>query len=203
MNLEQSIINKSRRGVLRYSTNPSITEADGDTKKGTRRIGNRYDKNSAFIVSNAGDVLASAQFYDVMTVDKTQFIKLYIRGVKALQDLTAAGTKVFELLYYAMQKKPSVDKIYLHYTSVAENGSTMSLATFKRGMSELIKKEFLYESIQPFFYFVNINYMFNGDRLAFVKEYRIKTTREIDSDASDIGITVDVSDVDNLNGEKP
>jgi hypothetical protein len=178
MNLEDSIITKSRRGALRYSSNPSVSEAYNDTKKGTRRIGNRYDKNSAFIVSKSGETLASAQFYDVMTVDKTQFIKLYIQGVKALQDLTSAGTKVFELLYYQMQKRPSVDKIYLHYATVQENGGTMSLATFKRGMNELIAKEFIYECVEPLNYFVNINYMFNGDRLAFVKEYRIRTIPE-------------------------
>lgn len=191
MNPEKPIVTKSRRGVLRHSINPSIREADNTTKKRTRRIGNRYDKDSAFIVSNSCNVLASAQFYDVVEVDKTQFIKLYIQGVKALQDLSSAGTKVFELLYCEMQKKPSADKIYLHYATVQESGNVMSLATFKRGMSELINKEFLYECVEPSNYFVNINYMFNGDRLAFVKEYRLKTTREVDNNVPDIAINED------------
>jgi hypothetical protein len=72
-----------------------------------------------------------------------------------------------------MQENPRLDRIYLHFNTVQKYGSSMSLPTFKRGMSELIKKEFLYESIEPNIYFLNINYMFNGDRLAFIKEYRI------------------------------
>ncbi len=170
-------LTKSRRGVPRYFENPSIQQADLDTKTGTRRIGNRYDKDSTLIVTKAGDVLATAQFYDVVKVDKTQFIKLYINGVKALQGLTSAGTKVFELLYCEMQQNVGKDKIYLHFSRVQANNSDMSLATFKRGMKELITKEFLYESSDPFFYFVNITYMFNGDRLSFVKEYQLKDAK--------------------------
>ena len=166
------VTGKSRRGVPRYLNNPSVSVAYDITRIRTRKITNET-KDSAFIVSEHGEVLSTAHFYDVISVDKTQFIKLYIQGVKALQGLTSAGTKVFELLYYEMQKKPCVDKVYLHFATVQKNGNTMSLATFKRGMNELIAKEFLYESVEPFFYFININYVFNGDRLAFVKEYRV------------------------------
>jgi hypothetical protein len=93
--------------------------------------------------------------------------------VKALQGLSSAGTKVFELLYLEMQKKIGSDKIYLHYSSVQASECEMSLATFKRGMKELLEKEFIFESIEPFNYFVNVNYLFNGDRLSFVREYQV------------------------------
>jgi hypothetical protein len=169
---QDSKITKGRRGVPRYLTNPSLS--DVQTKTGTRRVSNRSNKDSALIISTEGEFLGAAQFYDIYEVDKTQFIKLYVQGIKALQGLTSAGTKVFEMLYYEMQKRPNADKIYLHFATVQANGDTMSLATFKRGMNELIAKEFLYESTEPFFYFVNINYVFNGDRLSFVKEYRRK-----------------------------
>lgn len=169
---------KSRRGFKVYKQNPSVSEADSATKKGMRRIGNRYDKNSAFIVSKEGEMLASAQFYDVITVDKTQFIKLYVQGVKALQGLTAAGTKVFELLYYEMQKKPKADTVCFHYNNIDQEVFSISLRTLHRGITELLEKEFIFESHLPSIYFVNINYMFNGDRLAFVKEYRIRTISE-------------------------
>lgn len=175
-NKGSNLTNSRRKGVIRYSENPSIYEACYSSKTGKRRISNRTDKELAYITSTNGEVLAEAQFYDYMTVDKTQFIKLYIQGVKALQGLSSAGTKVFELLYYEMQKKIGNDKIYLHYSSVqASDCEMMSLATFKRGMKELIEKQFIFECIEPFNYFVNVNYLFNGDRLSFVKMYQLKS----------------------------
>jgi hypothetical protein len=46
-------------------------------------------------------------------------------------------------------------------------------ATFYRGLRELLEKEFLYRSPWDGIFFVNIRYMFNGDRLAFVKAFHL------------------------------
>jgi hypothetical protein len=163
---------KSRRGVQRYTENPSIKNAIDTTKSGVRRITNKKG-DGCFVVSNNNEILAPAGFYEIVNVDKTQFIKLYVNGVKAFQGLSSAGTKMFEVIYYIMQDNPRADRFYLHFNTVQKYGSSMSLPTFKRGMSELIKKDFIFESIEPNIYFLNINYMFNGDRLAFIKEYRL------------------------------
>jgi hypothetical protein len=48
----------------------------------------------------------------------------------------------------------------------------MADATYYRGMKELLEKGFLAESTVQNKYFLNPDYMWNGDRLAFVKEYR-------------------------------
>jgi hypothetical protein len=39
---------------------------------------------------------------------------------------------------------------------------------------ELLEKEFLYRSPSDGVFFVNIRFMFNGDRLAFVRSYHLK-----------------------------
>ena len=165
---------KSRRGFKIYSENPSIYEAKYGSKTGTRRISNRTNKELAYITSTNGEILAEAQFYDCMTVDKTQFIKLYIQGVKALQGLSSAGTKVFELLYREMQKKVSSDMVCLHFNNIDQKELQISERTLHRGITELLEKEFIFETNLPSMYFVNVNYLFNGDRLSFVKEYRLK-----------------------------
>jgi hypothetical protein len=46
--------------------------------------------------------------------------------------------------------------------------------TYQRGVRELLEKEFLYRSPSDGVFFVNIRFMFNGDRLAFVKTYHLK-----------------------------
>ena len=47
----------------------------------------------------------------------------------------------------------------------------MSEFTFRRGLKELLEKEFL-RPRQPGVYWVNPALFFKGDRVAFVKEYR-------------------------------
>jgi hypothetical protein len=44
-------------------------------------------------------------------------------------------------------------------------------------MKELLDKGFVAESFTPGLYFLNPDYMWNGDRLAFVKEYRKTPSR--------------------------
>jgi hypothetical protein len=163
----------SRRGFKKYAQNPSLSVAADNTKSGVKRITNK-EGSKCMIVSEHGEVIAPAGFYEIMEVDKTQFVKLYINGVKAFQGLSSAGARVFELIYDSVQEKPGVDKFYIHFMNVNQEQFPLSERTFHRGLTELLAKEFIFESTLPNLYFLNINYLFNGNRLAFIKEYRIK-----------------------------
>ena len=55
------------------------------------------------------------------------------------------------------------------------------MATFMRGMKELLIKEILFEHIDENRYYININYIFNGDRLAFLKTYELDTGEVVDA----------------------
>ncbi len=46
--------------------------------------------------------------------------------------------------------------------------------TYRHGLRQLLEREFLYESLVDGLYFVNIRYMFNGDRLTFIRGYKLK-----------------------------
>ena len=172
MNTEKRII-KSKRGEVRHASNPFISSAAGNTKQGTKRLSNKAG-DKFMIVSEYGEVVANTGFHEIVEVDKTQFVKLYINGVKAFQGLKAAGGKVFEIIYRSVQEVPGTDRIFLHFMEIEQNITPISESTFYRGMAELIKAGFLAESTTPGMYFLNIDYLFNGNRLAFVKEYRIK-----------------------------
>lgn len=131
---------------------------------------------------STGQIMAPAGFWQIEEVDKSQFVKLYVNGVKAFKDLTGSGTKVFELLYLEVQKSIGRDRIYLSFHAVDQAVTPMSESTFMRGMKELVTKGFLAESVAPGLYFLNPDYMWNGDRLGFVKEYRLKTTKAVQVD---------------------
>lgn len=162
----------SRRGFEKFTHNPFLSEVSGNTKIGVKRITNK-DGNRMLVVSeNTGEIIAPAGFWHAQEVDKTQFIKLYINGVKAFKNLTGAGTRVFEVLYLRMQEAIGKDVVWISLSEIDQSLTPMSKATFSKGMTELIEKGFIAESVTQSKYYLNPDYLFNGNRLAFVKEYR-------------------------------
>jgi hypothetical protein len=55
-----------------------------------------------------------------------------------------------------------------------EERKEFGLRTFQRGITDLIKHEFLAETMQTGVYFINPTFMYNGNRLAIVNEYIMK-----------------------------
>lgn len=163
---------RSKRGLVKYDHNPFIANALVNTRQGAKRISNK-DGNRMMVVSEAtGEFIAPAGFWHYQEVDKTKFVKLYVDGVRAFKELTGAGTKVFEVLYRRVQEAIGMDFLYLSFMEIDQIVTPMSKATFMKGMKELIIKGFIAESMVQNKYYLNPDYMWNGDRLAFVKEYR-------------------------------
>jgi hypothetical protein len=182
---------KSRRGAPKYESNPFVGNAVANTKQGVKRIANKDGSRMMVVSETTGEVMAPAGFWQAQEVDKTQFVKLYVNGVKAFKDLSGAGTKVFEVLYLAVQEGIGKDVIYLSFSEVNQDITPMAEATFYRGMRELVDKGFIAESMTQNKYFLNPDYMWNGDRLAFVKEFRKAPTRpraaeQIDTKTGDL-----------------
>lgn len=163
---------ETRRGVVLHHDNPFMSGAGVQTR--TRRITNK--RGDMMLVNRDGVIQSEiAGFWESEEVDSTKFVKLFVNGVKALAELTSAGTKVFELLYIEMQTRIGKDQVYLSYTALDEDRQlTISRATYKRGLSELIEKRFLAAMPAVGWYWVNPDFIWNGDRLAFVKEYKRK-----------------------------
>lgn len=180
-----------KRGVERYAKNPFVANALTNTKAGVRKISNS-DGNRMMVMSEAtGEIMAPAGFWHAQEVDKTAFVKLFVNGVKALKGLTGAGTKVFEILYLRVQESIGKDQLWLTFPSLDQALTPMSEATFYRGMRELIDKAFLAESTTPGLYFLNPDYLWNGDRLAFIQEYRVKSSKPRQVDDKTIPLDFD------------
>lgn len=157
---------QTRRGVVLYETSPFMPSIQ--TK--TRRVTNK--RGDMMLISNGGEIQSQiAGFWEAKQVDATKFVKLFVNGVKALAELTSAGTRVFELLYLEMQKTPNKDTVYLSFTGLDKNEKTISRSTFTRGISELVEKQFIASMPAVGWYWVNPDFVWNGDRLRFVQEY--------------------------------
>ncbi len=125
---------------------------------------------------STGEVLGKGAmgFWVEEAVDRGRFVKLFFDGIKQTAGLSKAGIQVFELVYNQVRESPGRDQIALSYDLVKDYGLIFTRRTYDRGIRELLEKEFLYRTVFDGLYFVNIRYMFNGDRLAFVKTYRVK-----------------------------
>ena len=187
-----------RKGRRLYEENPFIGNTLINTRSGVRRVTNKGGDQVMVVSSETGEITThGAGFWQTQDVDKTQFVKLYINGVKAFKVLTSAGTKVFEVLYMAVQENIGKDKIYLNFGSVNQNLTPMSLATWTRGLREIVDKSFIASTLIQGQYFINPDYLWNGDRLAFVKEYRLaKPKKELARDPYTIDLVDGIADIE-------
>lgn len=126
----------------------------------------------SLVDNDTGAIATSiAGFWETEEIDSAKFVKLFINGVKALKELTSAGTKVFEVLYLGVQNNIEKERIYMSFSSVDQDVTPMSESTYMRGMKELINKGFLAATPHVGMYWLNPDFIWNGDRLAFVKQY--------------------------------
>lgn len=159
----------TKRGMPIYTSNPSVP-AEHEIKK-TKRAQIGTETQGLVVDNGTGEILGhgGAMVYKWEEVDKDRFVKLYLDGLKQAAGLSKSGLAVFELVYNQVRENPGKDTVLLDVFS-----SGMEERTYQRGLRELLEKEFLFRSPNPGMFFVNIRFMFNGDRLAFVKGYKLK-----------------------------
>ena len=101
-------------------------------------------------------------------VDSESFVKIFTAQIALTFDLSRSGIKTFNVLMWAVQTQSyGSDKVVLDSFTLSDflelhkyNKLQLSLATFKRGLNEL-------ELAKIIAYFINPNFIFNGDRIAF------------------------------------
>jgi hypothetical protein len=165
-----------KRGLPVYRVNPSIPATNLETRQ--KRFEVPGGKASLIVDNSTGEIkgIGGMGFWWQEEVDASRFVKLFLDGIKQACGLSKTGMLVFELLYNQMRENPGHDKIELSHYIAADKG--LSERTYRRGLRELLEKEFLYRSTSEGVFFINIRFMFNGDRLAFVKTYYLKGTSQ-------------------------
>lgn len=156
-----------------YRTNPSVPSANGITTR-TKRFQVPGGKASVIVDNTSGEIkgLGGMGFWWDEEVDSSRFVKLFLDGIRQAAGLSKTGMQVFELVYHEMQANPGSDEIKLNQYVAKDHG--LSDRTYQRGVRELLEKQFLFRSPSDGVFFVNIRFMFNGDRLAFVRSYHLK-----------------------------
>ncbi len=168
-----------RRGFPIYETNPSVI---GPFPVRIKRSDVQAGQSVYMVAPGTGDIVGRGAFGFVKEkeVDSEEFVKVYLDGVRKYGELKKAGALIFEFVYRELSGKEGKDKdtVMLNYLLAKRWKPDLTERTYFRGMNELLAKDFLYRTMAADVYFVNVRFMFNGDRLVLVASYRRKQPKE-------------------------
>ena len=162
----------TRRGMTVFADNPYLVH--GLVKTKTKRTINK--RGDMLVMQETGEVVPAqiAGIWQAHEVDDAKFIKIFAGAMSQFFGFTKAGNQMFQVLLKEVQKNINTDRLYFSFKKLEREGLELSQATFTRGMRELINQEFLAPATEIGWYWLNPSMMWNGDRFAYVQEYRRK-----------------------------
>jgi len=159
----------------RYKTNPFLSDMVVPVKTRSVKISRLGKDDNVLVNQNTGEI-SGTHLTTVKRVDGEQFVKLFTANIGLTFDLTSAGIKTFTVLIWCVQHKAitrdelDLDSYALEDFLDAHKSNAaikVSIATFKRGLSELESASIIAKTIRAGRYYINPNFVFNGDRIAF------------------------------------
>lgn len=158
---------------IRHDVNPFIEGMNVPIKGQRIRLSRLGADDNILVNQNTGEVQGT-HVTSIKRVDSEQFIKLFTANIALTFELGSAGIKAFSVLAWTLQDRSiskdlvPLDKFVLDDFLKSQNPPLkLSLATFGRGLSELEKAQIIAKHKRQGFYFINPNFVFNGDRIAF------------------------------------
>lgn len=162
--------------IVRHEQNPFI-EGMIVPIKGQKVQLSRLGKDDTVLVNHSTGEIQGTHVTTYRKVDSEQFVKLFTANIALTFDLKAAGIKAFNVLVWVLQNNAiskdlvPLDKFaldeFLKFHDDRQPKIKLSQATFWRGLSELEKSQIIAKHVRQGWYFINPNFVFNGDRIAF------------------------------------
>lgn len=163
--------------LTRHKTNPFLDDMIVPVKGRQVRL-SRLGRDENILVNQSTGEVQGTHVTTFKRVDGEQFVKLFTANIGLTFDLSAAGIKAFGVLLWVVQNRAlSKDEVDLDsltleeflevHKDTAEKPLRLSLATFKRGLNEMEKAQIVAKTMRQGRYFINPNFVFNGDRIAF------------------------------------
>jgi len=180
--------------VARHKTNPFLEDMVIPVKGKQVKL-SRLGKDQNVLVNHKTGEYYGTHVTTYKKVDGEQFVKLFTANIAMTFDLSSAGIKAFSVLLWVVQNKAlAKDEIDLDVlvldeftTAHSENEPPLRLspATFRRGISELERAQIVAKTMRQGRYFINPNFIFNGDRIAFTTVIE-RTKRNRDPNTIDL-----------------
>jgi len=160
----------SVRSAIKYGSNPFMEGEILELKKGNKTV--IAGSTSKYLVdSKTGETEAITLLAKKQEVDKEEFAKIYIHQIQSLFNLSKSGIRVFAYLLSAL--KINKGEVYINISRVMEFCGYKQKNQAYKGLAELISNNIIAMSKDPNIWYINPNVVFNGNRIAFLKEYKI------------------------------
>ncbi|OAT15690.1 hypothetical protein M977_04696 [Buttiauxella gaviniae ATCC 51604] len=176
MSLGLSNMSAKMKEIVRYESNPFI-EGMVVPIKGQKVQLSKLGKDNNILVNQTTGEVHGTHVTTYRKVDAEQFVKLFTANIALTFDLKAAGIKAFNVLVWMLQNTSiskdlvPLDKIALDEFLAAHDDRKppikLSQPTFWRGLAELEAAQIIAKHVRQGWYFINPNFVFNGDRVAF------------------------------------
>jgi hypothetical protein len=156
---------------IRYEVNPFL-ESMVIPKKGRAIKLSKLGRDDNVLINHSTGEVLGTHVTTYKKVDSEQFVKIFTANIALTFDLKAAGIKAFNVLIWAMSEKGiskdlvPLDKLVLEQF-LKTHSLKLSQPTFWRGLAELEKSQIIAKHLRQGWYFINPNFVFNGDRIAF------------------------------------
>ena len=157
--------------IVRYDSNPFISNMVLSTVTKQVKV-SRLGKDDNILVNQSTGEVNGTHVVTYKKVDGEKFVKLFTANIALTFDLKSAGIKAFNILMWSVQRSAvETDMVCLDKYALSdflkENTLKMSMPTFWRGLKELEDVKIIAKARKLGFYYINPNFVFNGDRVAF------------------------------------
>lgn len=159
--------------VIRYKENPFLENFIVPVRGKQVKISTLgSDDNNIIINQETGEYIGGTHVVTYKKVDEQEFIKVFTQNIALTFDLTSAGIKALSMLFWAVQHTAiNRDMVILDQITfddfIVATSKTCTYRTMQRGFIELEKSKIIAKSLRKGTYFINPNFVFNGDRVAF------------------------------------
>jgi hypothetical protein len=190
---KKSVSEKTK--VIKYRENPFLEDMT-ITKKTKQVKISTLGKDDNILVNTATGEEVGTSIVTYKAVDDEMFVKLFTANIAMTFDFTSSGIKAFSVLMYQMQKDAikrdvvQLDEYSLEDFLDANTEKKLSSATLYRGIREMIKGQIIAKNVKSGFYFINPNFAFNGDRIAFTQIIERKKSKSQPIDENQLGLDV-------------
>lgn len=156
---------------IRYETNPFIENMV--VPIGTKNVKlSPLGKESNVLINESTGEVRGTHVTTYKKVDAEKFVKLFTANIALTFNLKAAGIKSFNVLMFAIQAQSiNKDRVtldrYILEDFLKEHEVKLSFPTFMRGLKELEQAQIIAKHKKRSDYFINPNFVFSGDRIAF------------------------------------
>lgn len=159
--------------VIRYKENPFLENLVVPVRGKQVKISTLgSDDNNIIINQGTGEYVGGTHVVTYKKVDEQEFVKVFTQNIALTFDLTSAGIKALSMLFWAVQHTAiNRDVVILDQITfddfISVTAKTCTYRTMQRGFIELEKAKIIAKSLRKGAYFINPNFVFNGDRVAF------------------------------------